>query len=207
MRLYGDPISGNVYKVQLLCALLGRDYELDPVEIWTGVKTADFTRINPNQRVPAIDDDGFVLWESNAILCYLADGTPWLSDDRRLRALVLQWLFFEQYSHEPYLAVRRALLYWRPPSPERDALVAAKLEGCLHALRVMDGHLAKHDWFVGDGPTVADLALYPFTSVAGEGELDMAPYPHVARWLRRVEALPGFSAMPPYPQPGPYATT
>lgn len=199
MRLYGDPISGNVYKVQLLCALLGRDYDLKPVDFWVEAKQPEYRKINPNARVPSIDDDGFVLWESDAILCYLAEGTSFLPADRRQRALCLQWMFFEQYSHEPYIAVRRAVLHFRKPSPERDALVASKLEGSLHALQVMEEHLATREWFVGDGPTVADLALYPFTSRAHEGDLDMAPYRNVRAWLARVEALPGFVPMTPYP--------
>lgn len=202
MELYGDPSSGNVWKVQYILERLGIPYSHDPVG-WSdgGTQTEAFKRINPNARVPAIDDDGFILWESGAILCYLTEGTSWFPSAAQARALVLQWMFFEQYSHEPYIAVSRWIMHNVPPGPDRDRRLNEKRAGCHHALAVMEQHLAKRDWFVGEEPTLADLVLVAYTHVAGEAGIDPAAYPSVQAWVARFQRLPGWMALPSAPIP------
>jgi glutathione S-transferase len=192
MRLYDSAISGNSYKVRLLAAQLGRPLEIVPVDILRGEsRTPAFLRLNPNGRTPVLDDDGFVLAESNAILAYLARGTRFLPDDRRRFALVLQWLFFEQYSHEPFIATSRFWLQHRPAGPERDAALAARRDGGRAALRVMEAHLAARPFFVDDY-TIADVALFAYTHLSHEGGFPLDGYPAVRAWLDRVRATPGF---------------
>jgi len=195
MRLYDSAISGNSYKVRLAAAQLGVPLEIVPVDILRGEsRTPEFLRLNPNGRTPLVEDDGFVLAESNAILAYLARGTRLLPDDRRQWALVLQWLFFEQYSHEPFIATSRFWLLHKPAGPERDAAIAARRDGGMAALRVMDGHLATHAFFV-DEYSIADVALFAYTHVSHEGGFPRDDYRHVRAWIERVGAQPGFVAM------------
>lgn len=197
MDIYGDIHSGNCYKVKLVAEHLGLAHRWLHVDIMAGeARTPAFLAMNPNGRIPLLRlDDGRLLAESNAILHYLAEGSPWLPDDRYARALVLQWLFFEQYSHEPYIATSRYILRYLGNPPERAADLAARRAGGLAALAVMEGHLAAHPWFVGTGPTIADIALYAYTHVAGEGAFDLAPYPALRAWLARFAALPGHVTM------------
>lgn len=197
LRLYDDPISGNGYKVRLLLSHLGVDYEYAAVDVMAGgTRTPEFLALNPNGKIPALRlDDGTILPESNAILVYMADGTRFWPDDRLARAQTLQWMFFEQYSHEPAIAVAR---YWRH-LPGMDELQRRRLPE-LHArgnaaLGVMDGHLADRDFFVGDRLGLADIALYAYTHVAEEGGFDLAGYPNVRRWLADVAAQPGHVAI------------
>ncbi len=192
MHLYGHPSSGNVYKVQLIAGFTGRAYDHIPTDFGPGTRTPAFLRMNPNGKVPVIDDDGFTLWESDAILCYLAEGTPWLPAGPQERAKVLQWLFFEQYSHEPYIATSRAIAHFESDPQRRAARLAEKREGGEHALAVMEQHLAKHEWFVGGGPTIADIALYAYTHVSHEGGFDLAPYPSIRAWCDRFQVLQGY---------------
>jgi glutathione S-transferase len=195
IRLYDSAISGNSYKVRLLAAQLGIPLEIVPVDILRGEsRTPEFLALNPNGRTPVIDDAGFVLAESNAILAYLARGSRLLPDERRRQALMLQWLFFEQYSHEPYIATSRFWLLHRPDGPERAAALAARREGGWAALGVMERHLATHDFFVDDY-TIADMALFAYTHVAHEGGFPLDRFPHVRRWLDGVRATPGFVPM------------
>jgi len=197
MRLYDCSSSGNAYKVRLLLALLEMPCERVEMDIDAGAtRTPRFLRMNPNGRIPLLElDDGRHLAESNAILCYLAEGTPWLPSDRWARAQALQWMFFEQYSHEPYIAVSRYILTHLPPdSPRRAELARLAPRGAV-ALEVMDGHLAAAPWFAGEACSVADIALYAYTHVAGEGGFDLAPYGHVRGWLARCAAQPGHVAM------------
>jgi glutathione S-transferase len=171
--------------------------EIVPVDILQGEsRTPAFLALNPNGRTPIIDDDGFVLAESNAILAYLARGSRLLPDDRRRFALALQWLFFEQYSHEPFIATSRFWLLHRPDGPERDAALAARREGGAAALDVMERHLATHRFFV-DSYTIADIALFAYTHVAHEGGFPLDGHPHIRAWLDRVRAEPGFVPMDP----------
>ena len=192
-RLYDYLPSGNGYKVRLLLTLLGLPFERVELDIDRAeTRTAAYLAKNPNGRIPALElENGEVLAESNAILFYLADGTPYLPDDRWLRAQVLQWMFFEQYSHEPYVAVARYFLQHLEMTEARRVLLAEKQEKGRAALAVMEDHLATRTYFVGERTTIADLALYAYTHVADEGGYDLEPYPGVRAWLARVTAAPG----------------
>ena len=144
MKLYNVAYSGNSYKVRLLLAQLGIPCEIIEVDILKGEsRTPEFLKINPNGRTPVLDDDGFILAESNAILAYLARGTKFLPEDRQKFGLVFQWMFFEQYSHEPFIATSRFWLQHKPDSPEKTALLAAKRDGGWAALKIMEDHLVK----------------------------------------------------------------
>ena len=195
MKLYNVASSGNSYKVRLLLAQLGIPCEIVEVDILKGEsRTAEFLKINPNGRTPVLDDKGFVLAESNAILPYLARGTKFLPDDRQKFGLVFQWLFFEQYSHEPFIATSRFWLQHKPDSPEKTALLAAKRDGGWAALKIMEDHLAKNDFFVGDY-SIADIALFAYTHVAHEGGFPLDDFPKIRLWIERVKAQPGFIPM------------
>jgi glutathione S-transferase len=197
LRLYDFADSGNGYKARLLLAQLGLAYELVPVDILKGEsRTPEFLARNPNGRIPVLElDDGTCLAESNAILCYLADGTPYLPGERLARAQVLQWLFFEQYSHEPNIATPRYWLRHLEMTPERQVRLVEKQKLGRDALAVMERHLDGRDWFAAGRYTVADIALYAYTHVADQGGFDLAPYPRVRAWLGRVTAEPGHVPM------------
>jgi glutathione S-transferase len=190
--LYDYLPSGNGYKVRLLLAQLGIRYELVQLDLEKReTRTPEFLARNPNGRIPCLrlDDDTY-LWESNAIQWYLAEGTRFLPEGRKERAQVLQWMFFEQYSHEPYIAVVRAWHHFGVLEQNR-AQLEAKVAGGYAALGVMESHLAKREWFAGERYSIADIALYAYTHVADEGKFDLAPYPAVRAWLERVRAQPG----------------
>jgi glutathione S-transferase len=195
LRLHDSLSSGNGFKVRLLLAQLGIpferiEYDLDKAE----TRTPAFLATNPNGRVPTLElEDGSFLPESNAILWYLAEGTPFLPEGRRERARVLQWMFFEQYSHEPNIAtVRFWIMHQVAPTPLIELSTVAKRKQGEAALGVMEGHLATRRFFVAERYTIADIALYAYTHVAGEGGFDLQPYPHVRAWLDRVAAQPGY---------------
>ena len=155
-------------------------------------RTPEFLAKNPNGRIPALaTETGEMLAESNAILFYLADGTRLLPTEPLSRARVLQWMFFEQYSHEPYIATSRFMVMHGAPTAETRARLAEKRPGGLAALGVMEGHLEDHGYFVDGRYTIADIALYAYTHVAEDGEFDLAPYPAIGAWLARVRAEPG----------------
>jgi glutathione S-transferase len=195
MKLYNVAYSGNSYKVRLLLAQLCIDCEIVEVDILKGEsRTPEFLKINPNGRTPVLDDNGFVLAESNAILAYLARGTRFLPDDQRQWALVFQWLFFEQYSHEPYIATSRFLLQHKPDSPERAATLASKRDGGRAALKVMEERLSKNDFFVVDY-TIADIALFAYTHVSHEGGFLLDDFPKIRTWIERVKSQPHFVSM------------
>jgi glutathione S-transferase len=202
VTVYGYSPSGNCHKLRLLLEQLGRAYRWVEVDIAQGVtRTAQFLVKNPNGRVPMLElDDGRVLAESNAILWYLAEGTAFLPEDAWQRAQALSWMCFEQYSHEPYIAVARFIRGWTPPdSPRRAAELPRCLERGHAALAVMEQHLSTHDWFTGPAYGIADIALFAYTDVAHQGGFDLAPYPALRAWLQRVRATPGFVAMPSPP--------
>jgi glutathione S-transferase len=195
MKLFNVAYSGNSYKVRLLLAQLGIPYEIIEVDILKGEsRTPEFLRINPNGRTPVLDDNGFVLAESNAILAYLARVTKFLPDDRQKFALVFQWMFFEQYSHEPYIATSRFWLQHKPDSPERSGLLASKRDGGWAALKIMEDHLAKNDFFVGNY-SIADIALFAYTHVSHEGGFPLDDFPKIRSWIERVKAQIGFVPM------------
>lgn len=192
LRLYDYLPSGNGYKVRLLLTQLGipfHDVELDIIKGET--RTTEFLRKFPNGRIPAVEmDDGRLLFESNAIISYFAEGTPFLPRDRFERAQVLQWLFFEQYSHEPYIAsVRYLVIHPNVEDPRRQTLDMMRKRG-YDALGVMEGHLKSREWFVGNSYSIADIALYAYTHVAGEGGFELSGYPAIHTWLDRVKGQP-----------------
>jgi len=195
MKLYNVAYSGNSYKVRLLLAQLGIPCEIVEVDILKGEsRTAEFFKINPNGRTPVLDDNGFILAESNAILAYLAKGTKFLPEDREKFALVFQWMFFEQYSHEPYIATSRFWLQHKPDSLEKSALLASKRDGGWAALKIMEDHLVKTDFFVGDY-SIADIALFAYTHVSHEGGFPLDDFPRIQAWIERMKAQPGFVSM------------
>ena len=193
MLLYNSPVSGNCYKARLLLAHLGLQYETVDVSVVDRSNRAELLGdLNPALRVPTLVlDDGRPLGESNAILWYFADGTPYLSDDPYERAQTLQWMFFEQYSHEPYLAVVRFWLAYSG-TPELFAeQVPGKMKGGYAALDALESGLGGHDFLVGDGYSIADISLYAYTHVAHEGGFDLEPYSRIRGWLGRVAAEHG----------------
>ncbi|HKN13729.1 MAG TPA: glutathione S-transferase family protein [Candidatus Binatus sp.] len=193
IRLYDYLPSGNGYKVRLLLTQLAVPFERIELNIIKGeTRTPEFLRKFPNGRIPAVElDDGKLLFESNAIISYFAVGTPFLPADSFQRAQVLQWLFFEQYSHEPYIAsVRYLVIHPDVQDPRRPILDTLMRPRGYDALRVMEGHLKSREWFVGERYSVADIALYAYTHVATEGGFDLAGYPAVRAWLERVKSQP-----------------
>jgi glutathione S-transferase len=191
VRLYDYLPSGNGYKVRLLLTRLGVPFERVELDITAGAtRTPSFLAKNPNGRIPTVElDDGRILAESNAILWYFAEGTPLLPDDRWARAQILQWLFFEQYSHEPNIATVRFWLHTQL-TDDRRAMLPAKRTAGHAALALMESHLTSHHFLVGDTDTIADIALYAYTHVADEGGFDLSPYPSIQAWLTRIANLP-----------------
>ena len=195
MLLYDSAESGNCYKVRQLFAHLGIEYERREVSVIDRSGRWELLgALNPALRVPTLVlDDGRSLGESDAIMFYFAEGWPYLPEDRFERAQVLQWLFFEQYSHEPYIAVARfwAIAGITPPESETEA----KRRGGAAALRAMEEHLTGREFLVGERYTIADIALYAYTHVAPEGGFELEPYPAIRTWLDRVAAQPGHIAI------------
>jgi glutathione S-transferase len=190
--VYGMADSGNCYKVKLALEQLGKPYRWVEVDSTRGeTRSKEFLARNPNGKVPTLQlDDGTYLPESNAILYYLAEGTPLLPADKLGRARALQWMFFEQYSHEPYIAVARSILRYQPPESPRRAELPRLQERGNQALAVMEQHLSRNPFFAGTGYSVADIALFAYTHVAADGGFDLERYPAVSAWLARVRAQP-----------------
>ena len=193
LHLYDNLDSGNGYKIRLLLAHLGLPYAWSDLDIFHGAsRTPEFLAKNPNGRIPTLElEDGTFLAESNAILWYLAEGTPFLPDGRLGRAQALQWMFFEQFSHEPYVATPRFILRHLPENSPRRAELPDRQERGLQAIAVMEKHLAWRPYFVGERLSVADLALYAYTHVADQAGIDLTPFPTVRGWLGRVASQPG----------------
>jgi len=196
MKIYGDTKSGNCYKVQLVCNLLNIDHQWIDVDILAGTKSDDFLSKNPNGKIPLLElDNGETLSESNAIINYLASGSDLYPDGGLAQARVLQWQFFEQYSHEPFIAVARFInKYLGLPTDKADEY-AAKQAGGHKALRVMEQQLAQTPFLTGENATTADISLYAYTHVADEGGFELEDYPAVRAWLDRIAALPSFKPM------------
>ena len=192
LRLHDNSFSGNGYKIRLLLTQLGTPFERIDYDIDRGAtRTPEFLKLNPNGRIPVLEfADGRILAESNAILSYLAEGTPYLPQDRFERALVLQWMFFEHYSHEPNVATLRYWITHDLLDDERRAMVEGKRRWGCAALDVMEQHLAQRRYFVGKRYSIADIALYAYTHVAHEGGFDLARYAAIRRWLDRVASEP-----------------
>jgi glutathione S-transferase len=205
MLLYNSQLSGNCYKVRLLLAHLGVPFELHEVDVVDRTRMpkdvldysdrADLLEdLNPAMRIPTVVlDDGRPLAESNAILCYFGQGTPFLPEDRFERARVLQWLFFEQSTHAPYIAGAYLLVaHWHGPTgPRLDAEIEARHMRGYSALQAMERHLTTRRFLEAEQCTVADIALYAYTHLAPEGGFDLSGYPEVRGWLERVAAQPG----------------
>ena len=196
---YGFSSSGNCHKVRLILEQLGRPYRWVEVDSAKGeTRTPAFLAKNANGRVPMIElADGRILTESNAILFYFAEGSPYLPSDAWQRAQALSWMFFEQYSHEPYIAVARFIRGWLPADSPRRAELPRLRERGHQALAVMEKHLATNAWFTGEGYGIADIALFAYTDTAEDGGFDLTPYPSIRAWLDKVRATTGFVAIPP----------
>ncbi len=196
-RVYGDIQSGNCYKVKLLMSHLDIVHEWINVDILQGeTREEGFLRMNPNGKIPVLEfDDGSTLWESNAILCFLADGTAHWPSDRLERAQVLQWQSFEQYSHEPYIAVARFIARYLGLPEERRAEYESKRNGGYWALRVMEQQLQASRYLIGDSLTVADISLYAYTHVAHEGGFSLDEFAEIRRWIAAIERHPRHVAM------------
>ena len=194
VTVYGMKASGNCFKVQLVLEQTGRPYRWVEVNSAAGeTRSPEYLAKNPNGKVPMLElADGRVLAESNAILCFLAEGSPLWPSDSWQRAQALQWMCFEQYSHEPYIAVARFIMGWLPEDSGRRTELPRLRERGYQALDVMEKQLAGQDFFVDSGYSVADIALYAYTHEAHRGGFDLAAYPAIRAWLARVEATPGF---------------
>ncbi len=188
-KIYGDMQSGNCYKIKLLMNFLAIEHQWIAVDILAGeTHTDDFKKMNPNTRIPVLVlTDGSYLTESNAILHYLADGSDFLPAERYRRTQVLQWQFFEQYSHEPYIATARYIRKYLGLPREREAEYHGKQEGGHKALSVMEEQLARTAFLVGDRLTIADISLYAYTHVCHEGGFELDSYPAIRKWIKTIE--------------------
>ena len=197
VTLYGDSRSGNCYKVAWLLSLLGQDFQWVETDVLRReTRTAAFMALNPHGKVPLLRlSTGDVLAESNAMLLFLSEGSRYLPKDRYQRALVYQWLFFEQYSHEPYVAVARFIVALSGRAEEESERLKGLYQRGHESLAIMDQHLSGRDFMVAEAFGVADIGLFAYTHVAHEGGFDLTPYPAISRWLERVEAEPGFLSM------------
>jgi glutathione S-transferase len=197
MEIYGDAKSGNCYKLKLLCALLSIEHDWIAIDILQGeTRSEHFLSLNPNGQIPVcITDEGDVLTQSNAILYYLAQGSHYWPQDRLTQARVLEWQFFEQYSHEPGIAVARFIkLYLGMPEDRRDEY-QRKLKAGYRALDVMEARLRRRDFLASDECSLADISLYAYTHVAHEGGFELADYPATRSWITRIQELQGYVGM------------
>ncbi len=195
-RLYEYAPSGNCYKIRLLLGLLGIKFERVAVDIQSGgSRTEEFLKLNANGRVPVLVHDDRVLTESNAILWYLGRGTLYVPDDKLDQARVLQWMFFEQYSHEPYIATLRNWISYTGKEKEFAEEIEKRRPLGYAALDVMNKRLSKHHFFVGEQYSIADISLFAYTHVANEGGFELKSYSGIIDWLARVRAQPGHVAI------------
>lgn len=196
-KLYGDIRSGNCYKTYLLLSLLELKYQWKNIDIMQGEASADEFRVkNPNAKIPLLElDNGRYLAESNAILHFLAEGSQFLPEDRWLRAKILEWQFFEQYSHEPYIAVARFINKYQGLPEEKRELYESKQAGGHKALSIMEKQLNQTKFLVGEQYTIADISLYAYTHVAHEGGFDLSGYDAINTWMNRIQSQPNHVAM------------
>ena len=197
LTLHQMQISGNCYKVRLCARQLGIPLALKDYGLKDGsTRSPEFLAKNPNGRVPTLElEDGTCLPESNAILWYLAEGTPLVPDSKLARAQVLQWMFFEQYSHEPNIATSRYIMRYLGNPPEKKEALAARVAPGYAALGVMEVHLKSRSWFASENYSIADIALYAYTHCAGEGGFDLGRFPAIRAWIARVESQPLYLPM------------
>ena len=198
--LHEDPRSGNCYKIKLTAALIGIPLKLRRYDIMAGeTRTEEFLeQVNANGRIPVLQIGNRFLPESNAACWYLAEDSALIPETRFERSDMLRWMFFEQYNHEPNVATLRFWLHFMGEDAlseqQKAQIMAKRIAGC-EALALMDSHLSQNDWFVGDTVTLADIALYAYTHVAGEGGFKLDEYPAGLDWLERMEGLPGYVPM------------
>ena len=198
ITVHGFAISGNCWKVATILRLTGQAFRWVEIDSNTGAtRTPEFLALNPNGKIPVVVlADGTVLTESGAILCHFAEGTAWLPAPGLARTRVMEWLFFEQYTHEPAIAVARNILSYLKQADAMAERLAQCQQAGAKALDVMQRRLAAHDWLTDAGPTIADLALVAYTQAADEGGFDLARWPGVENWVARVLALPGVERLP-----------
>jgi glutathione S-transferase len=198
ITVYGFGMSGNCWKVATILRLTGHSFTwIETDSNAGGTQTPEFLAMNPNAKVPTVVlENGEVVTESGAILLHFAEGTSWLPAPGLARTRVLEWLFFEQYSHEPYIAVARNIVTYLKQASSQAERLRVCMERGAHALDVMERRLAAHDFLTDAGPTVADVALVAYTQAADEGGFDLAKWPGVRAWVARVLALPGFKPLP-----------
>ena len=197
LTVYGDSRSGNCYKIQLLCAELAIDYDWREVDILAGdTHTPDFLALNANGKIPLLVlPDGRCLPESNAILYFLAEDSDLFAGDAYARANILHWMYFEQYSHEPYIATSRFIIQYLGKPADKLAVLAEKKPAGEKALAVMEQQLSRHDFITGDAYNIADIALFAYTHVAGEGGFSLDAYPGIRAWIERIVQCPRFVGM------------
>ncbi len=197
MKIYGDVHSGNCYKLKLICSLLGIDHDWIHIDILKGeTRSESFLAMNPNGQIPVcVTNDEQVLTESNAILYYLAQDSQFWPEDPLLQTRVLQWQFYEQYNHEPSIAVARFIMHYQNMPDTRKEEYQLKLKAGKRVLAQMNQYLSEHQFFAGDACTTADISLYAYTHVAEEGGFALDDYPAVQNWLARIQKLPGYCGM------------
>ena len=197
LKIYGDSRSGNCYKTQLLCAEMGVDYDWEEVDIIAGdTRSPQFLAMNANGKIPLLAlPDGRYLPESNAILFYLADGSVFFAGDAYARAEILQWMFFEQYSHEPNIATSRFIIKYLGNPADRQTMLEEKKVGGYQALEIMEQQLRRHAFIAGDQYNIADIALIAYTHVADEGGFSLGDYPAIREWITTIKGRPNYVPM------------
>ena len=200
IKLYDTAVSGNCHKARLMLSILGLEHEIVPINLLNKEqKTPEYLAIHPLGKVPALDDDGFVVWDGQAIVVYLAKkygSTDWYPDDAEGMSQVQSWLSFAANEMWAGPAIARAIMKFNRPADKEAAVAATQA-----SLKDLDTWLSSRDWLACDRPTVADIAVYPYAAMAWEGEVDMSGYGNVNSWIKRVEALPGYVGMENMPRP------
>ncbi|MFT7671733.1 MAG: glutathione S-transferase [Gammaproteobacteria bacterium] len=197
LKIYGDIFSGNCYKIKLLCVLLEIDHEWIPIDILKSeTRTDEFLQINPGGAIPVLtDESGQVYTESNAILYFLGQNSEYWPEAVESQTRVLQWMFFEQYSHEPNIAVARFIEHYLGLPDERKDEYLSKQKGGIRALKIMELRLLVSKYLVGETPSLADISLFAYTHVAHEGGFDLSQFPAVQQWIENIKALLNFTGM------------
>jgi glutathione S-transferase len=197
MEIYGDTRSGNCYKLKLLCALLSINHDWIPIDILKGeTRSEQFLALNPNAQIPVcVTDEGAVLTQSNAILYYLGRDSSYWPDDRLAQTRVLEWQFFEQYSHEPAIAVARFIRFYQDMPADRSDEYQDRMKAGYRALDVMEARLRNRDFVASEDCSLADISLFAYTHVAHEGGFDLSPYAAIRAWISRIQGLQGFVGM------------
>jgi glutathione S-transferase len=200
IKVYDTPVSGNCHKARLMLSILGLDYELAPINLLNKEhKTPEYLGVHPLGKVPALEDDGFVVWDGQAIVVYLAKkygSTDWYPDDAEGMSQVQSWLAFAANEMWAGPAIARAIMKFKRPADQETAIANTKA-----ALQVLDDWLASREFLACGRPTVADIAVYPYAAMAWEGDVDMSGYSNLNAWIKRIEALSGYVGMENMPRP------